>query len=294
MRDAGAPGGRWSRWRGREGADSSRRRSLLRELPVLLVVALALAVLVKTFLVQAFFIPSGSMETTLHGCAGCTGDRVLVLKPPYWFADPEPGDIVVFEGPNTWTSQTQAAESEGVVSAVLTFLGRAVGVGPPAEDDFVKRVIAVGGQTVQCCDEAGRVTVDGAPLEEPYVFQDSPLTDGPGGRAFGPVTLLEDQLWVMGDHRSQSSDSRVHGPIGVADVIGKASVVVWPLSRVTVLDDPDIQAVAGGAGTTGALGGGLLLATAHAVARRRGEPRAGGGGTADARAPPRPAPLLDR
>jgi signal peptidase I len=89
------------------GEPERRRRSWFRELPVLLVVALVLALLVKTFLVQAFFIPSGSMETTLHGCTGCTGDRVLVTKPPYWFSDPEPGDVVVFRGRTRGSRRSQ-------------------------------------------------------------------------------------------------------------------------------------------------------------------------------------------
>src|SRR5215212_9489600 len=101
--------GRHRAWRRQKGAPE-RKSSLLRELPVLLLVAFVLALLVKTFLAQAFFIPSGSMEQTLHGCPGCTGDRVLVTKPPYWFSDPEPGDIVVFQGPSTWTPEVQVSE----------------------------------------------------------------------------------------------------------------------------------------------------------------------------------------
>jgi len=234
--------------RGRKG-DEKKKGSLLRELPVLLVVAFVLALLVKTFLVQAFFIPSGSMEQTLHGCTGCTGDRVLVNKVPYWFSgEPEPGDIVVFKGPDTWTPEINVQEPGNWVSKGLLALGRAIGVAPPSEDDFVKRVIATEGQTVQCCDAQGRVMVDGKPLDEPYIYQNNPLGAGPPtGREFGPVTVPQGRLWVMGDHRSGSADSREHvsdkysGTIAVDDVIGKAALIVWPLHRVTVLDSPDIQ-----------------------------------------------------
>ncbi|TFV63455.1 UNVERIFIED_ORG: signal peptidase I [Bacillus sp. AZ43] len=221
----------------------AKKGSLLRELPVLLLIAFVLAVVVKTFFVQAFFIPSGSMEQTLHGCPGCTGDRVLVNKVPYWFGEPEPGDIVVFKGPDTWTPEVSVAEPGNWFSGALLWLGRTVGVAPPSEDDFVKRVIAVEGQTVECCDAEGRVMVDGEPLDEPYIFENNPMES----RAFGKVTVPEGRLWVMGDHRSASSDSRVHvgdkysGTIGVDDVIGKASVIVWPINRFGTLDSPDIQ-----------------------------------------------------
>jgi signal peptidase I len=238
-----SPAGR----RGRKG-DEKKKGSLLKELPVLLVIAFVLALLVKTFLVQAFFIPSGSMEQTLHGCPGCTGDRVLVNKVPYWFGKPSPGDIVVFKGPDTWTPEVAVSEPSNVVAKGLRTLGRAIGVAPPSEDDYVKRVIATAGQTVQCCDDQGRVTVDGKPLDEPYIYQNSPVGVGPPtGRDFGPVTVPEGRLWVMGDHRSGSADSRAHltdkysGTIAVDDVIGKAQLIVWPLHRATVLKSPDIQ-----------------------------------------------------
>src|SRR5829696_5012271 len=181
--------------------EQAKKGSLLKELPVLLVIAFLLALLVKTFLVQAFFIPSGSMEQTLHGCPGCTGDRVLVNKIPYWFGDPEPGDIVVFRGPDTWAPEISVAEPGNWFSGALLGLGRAIGVAPPSENDYVKRVVATAGQTVQCCDSEGRVTVDGRPLTEPYIYQDSPLGGGANAREFGPVTVPAGRLWVMGDHR---------------------------------------------------------------------------------------------
>ena len=246
------PASRFSRRLRRKERQASKG-SLLRELPVLLLVAFVLALLVKTFLVQAFFIPSGSMEQTLHGCPGCTGDRVLVNKVPYWFGEPEPGDIVVFKGPDTWSPEIQVEEPSNVLTGALLWLGRTIGVAPPGEDDFIKRVIATEGQTVQCCDPEGRVTVDGEPLDEPYIYENNPIES----RTFAPVTVPEGRLWVMGDHRSASADSKAHiddkysGTVGVDDVIGKASVIVWPPSRIGLLDDPDIQGVDAAAAIAG-------------------------------------------
>jgi signal peptidase I len=246
----------------RRPAQAEKKSSLLRELPVLLVIAFVLALVVKTFLVQAFFIPSGSMEQTLHGCTGCTGDRVLVNKVPYWFGEPQPGDIVVFKGPDTWDPEISVAEPGNWFSGALLSLGRAVGVAPPSEDDYVKRVIATAGQTVQCCDAEGRVTVDGLPLDEPYIFEPTPIES----RAFGPVTVPEGRLWVMGDHRSVSGDSTKHisdkyaGTIAVDDVIGKAALIVWPLDRVGLLDSPDIQGRAQAEGAPMVLGSAAVTA----------------------------------
>jgi signal peptidase I len=266
---------------GRSGRRARRQKeakkgSLLRELPVLLLVAFVLALVVKTFFVQAFFIPSGSMEETLHGCTGCTGDRVLVNKIPYWFGEPEPGDIVVFKGPDTWSPEVTVTEPGNPLSSALLWLGRTVGVAPPSEDDFVKRVIAVGGQTVQCCDGEGRVTVDGEPLDEPYIHENSPIES----RAFGPVTVPDGRLWVMGDHRSASADSKVHmgdqysGTIGVDDVIGKAAMIVWPINRFGMLDSPDIQGTEAAAASVGPYAVGLAGAVPF-VAWRRSRSRSG-------------------
>lgn len=218
-----------------------RKSSFWRELPVLIIIAVALAVLIRTFLVQAFFIPSGSMEKTLHGCPGCSGDRVLVNKIVYHFRDPRPGDVVVFRGPPSWESEVQIEEPGNPVSKALRWVGQTIGVAQPNEKDFVKRVIAVGGQTVRCCDSNGKITVDGQPLDEPYVFLTKP--DG-APQPFGPVTVPKGRLWVMGDHRDGSADSRAHimdghsGTIPVDNVIGKAFVIVWPPSRWDTLGTP--------------------------------------------------------
>jgi signal peptidase I len=211
-----------------------RNRSFLRELPILIGVALVLSLLIKTFLIQAFFIPSESMERTLHGCAGCTGDRILVEKVGFRFHDPRPGDIVVFRAPSSWEPETQCAKPTNPVRRALSWVGGAFGLPQASEKDLVKRVIAVGGQRVQCCDSRGRVLVDGHPLNEPYIYQND-------HRPFGPITVPPGRLWVMGDHRSDSADSRFHlddghrGTVPVDDVIGRAFVIIWPPSRWNTL-----------------------------------------------------------
>jgi len=279
------------RWwkRDKSAATPKKKTSLLKELPILLIIAFGLAVFIKSFLFQAFFIPSPSMEPTLHGCAGCAGDRVLVNKIVYYVDDPQPGDIVVFEGPDTWASEVQIAEPSNWFASVMATLGRAIGVGPPSEKDYVKRVVAVGGQTVECCDAEGAVMVDGEPVDEPYIVTNTPLE----ARSFAPVTVPDGRLWVMGDNRAGSADSRFHvtdrysGTIAVDDVIGKAAVIVWPFSRFTLLDDPDIQGLAA-AGLTGlsgyaSTGGPLVLGVAFVLpiagrrrARLRGRHPPGG------------------
>ncbi len=211
-----------------------RKRSFFRELPVLVVVALLLSFLIKAFLIQAFFIPSESMERTLHGCAGCTGDRILVEKVGYRLHKPEPGDIVVFRAPPSWEGEAQFVKPKSPVRRALNWIGSAVGIPQPSERDLVKRVIAVGGQTVRCCDAQGRVIVDGHPLNEPYVYQND-------HRPFGPITVPAGRMWVMGDHRADSADSRFHiqdghqGTVPVDDVIGRAFVIIWPPSRWNTL-----------------------------------------------------------
>ncbi len=187
-------------------AKKQKKKSTWHELPILLITAVALAFFIRTFLVQAFYIPSESMENTLHGCSGCSGnDRVLVWKLGKHFGDPGRGDVVVFDGRGSGFSDSEE------------------------EKDFVKRVIGKPGDTVMCCDDKGRVVRNDKPLDEPYLFEDDHMP-------FGPITVPKDSLWVMGDHRSHSSDSRYNGPIPINRVIGKAFVIVWPPSRIGTLN----------------------------------------------------------
>lgn len=189
---------------------------------MLLGVALVMSVVLQLFVARVFVIPSESMEPTLLGCDRCgiTNDRIVVDRLTYRFTDPAAGDVVVFEGPVAWQRT------------------------PGADEDFVKRVVATAGQTGQCCDSAGRVQVDGAARTEPHVASDFPFTAGVqdcmtpvvSARCFGPVTVPAGSLWLMGDNRDHSADSRVHGPVAVSDVIGKARVVVVPVSRWQVID----------------------------------------------------------
>ena len=156
-----------------------KQRSFWVELPILIGVALVLTILIQSFLARVFLIPSESMEHTLHGCAGCYGDRVLVDKLTYVFHDPRPGDVVVFQRPDTWNqSEFRASRSDNSVVRWLQDIGAMFGLASPNEDDVVKRVIAVGGQTVRCCDEQGRVEVDDRSLDEPYVFWDGGTPNG--------------------------------------------------------------------------------------------------------------------
>ena len=208
------------------------RSSFLRELPFILVGALVLSLLIKTFLVQAFYIPSGSMETTL-----LVGDRVFVNKLGTHFGEIHRGDVVVFRDPGGWLPETADDDGSGVRGAIHHGL-QFVGLAPSATgDDLIKRVIGVGGDKV--VGRAGRVSVNGVPLQEPYVFRG----DSPTETDFS-VTVPAHKLWLMGDHRSVSSDSRAHqseagnGFVPVDDVIGRAFVKVWPLDRFGGLHRP--------------------------------------------------------
>ncbi len=256
-------------------ARTGRRRgsSFWKELPLLVLVALVLTFLIQTFLAKVYVIPSGSMETTLHGCVGCNNDRVLVDKITYRFSDPAAGDVVVFRGPDSWSSEVLVQQPNNALVRGLQLLGSLVGLAPPDEKDFVKRVIAVGGQTVQCCDSENRVVVDGTPLTEPYIYY-LPEAGPARQNAFGPVTVPAGQLWMMGDSRNNSADSRVadHGPVPVANVIGKARVIVLPLPRFGLIGAVDPQPAALGADPAGGdapLALGLLAVLPLAAGTRR-------------------------
>ncbi|WP_069170459.1 signal peptidase I [Streptomyces griseus] len=230
-----------------------RRRSALSEIPLLVLVALVIALVLKTFLVQAFVIPSGSMEQTIR-----IGDRVLVDKLTPWFgSEPQRGDVVVFKDPGGWLPKEEAPTGKppaGIAQAeqLLTFIGLL-----PSDDeqDLIKRVVAVGGDTVKCCGADGRVTVNGTALDEPYLHPDS----GPSTLQF-EVKVPPGRLFVMGDHRSNSADSRFHlddpgnGTVSQDEVVGRAVLIAWPFAHWRRLEEPATFASVpdGRAGTTAA------------------------------------------
>jgi signal peptidase I len=184
---------------------------------VLVGTALVIALVVKTVVAQAFYIPSGSMLPQLE-----VGDRIVVSKLAYRLHDPRRGDIVVFDAP------TPRPEPEDpLLERVVRGLAQAVGLAAPSTDEFVKRVIALPGETVQAHD--GKVWVNDREVVEPYLPPGSTTTD------FAPVTVPDDRVWVMGDNRSNSADSRVFGPIRESTIVGRVVFRVWPVTDVSFL-----------------------------------------------------------
>ncbi|MEU1585242.1 signal peptidase I [Micromonospora sp. NPDC005710] len=194
------------------------RSSFWKELPILLGVAILVAVLVRAFVLQTFFIPSPSMENTLK-----IDDRVLVNKLVYDFRSPHRGEVIVFKAPTEWS-------------------------GNPDGEDFIKRVIGIPGDHVVCCDPEERLMINGKSLDEPYIFSLDGVRDKPADQEFD-ITVPEGRLWVMGDHRSASGDSLEHwqqsgqniteATIPENDVVGRAFTVFWPVNRATWLTVPD-------------------------------------------------------
>jgi signal peptidase I len=221
-------------------ARNRRRLRVTREVPILVVAALLIALLLKTFLVQAFSIPSGSMENTIR-----VGDRVVVDKLTPWFgAEPHRGDVVVFEDPGGWLKgQPPPRQDPPVVKQVKEFF-TFIGLLPSAnEQDLIKRVVAVGGDTVECCDKDGRITVNGYPLHEPYLHPGN----APSMIRF-KVQVPRGRMFVMGDHRANSADSRYHlddghnGTVPLHLVVGRAFAIAWPAGHWRRLQEPQTYA----------------------------------------------------
>jgi signal peptidase I len=263
-------------------------RSLARELPILLVVALVVAVVIKTFVVQAFVIPSGSMQDTLD-----IGDKILVNKLVYHFRPIQPGDIIVFDGTGSWDpAQPATAPAPGLAARgyddtlrkVFDAVGSVFG-SPLDQTDYVKRVIGVPGDRVVCCNAQGRITVNGVALDErSYLYPGNQSASAPAGEPSRfSITVPPGYLWVLGDHRAISEDSRGHqadpgnGMIPESKVIGRAFVIAWPISRWRILpipatfDQPGIASTgrAAGAASVRAAAGAAVVVPVLACYRRR-------------------------
>jgi signal peptidase I len=245
------------------GGRHKRRRSFWRELLILAALALVLALLIKSFVVQAFFIPSGSMQNTLK-----VGDRVLINKVIYHLRSVHRGDIVVFDGSGSWDFNAQP-QSSNIFSKALDELEGIVGVSHDSSI-YIKRVIGLPGDHVACCNAKGQVTVNGVPLtESSYLYPGNV----PSALKFS-ITVPAGDLWVMGDHRAVSYDSRGHmgdpggGSIPESSVLGRAFVIIWPPSRWGVLsipatfEQPQLNATPAAGGNAAAGGSSAVLETA--------------------------------
>ncbi len=224
-----------------ETAKAAKRRRMLRSPWIHVLLALIVVSLVQGFLVKVYSVPSGSMEQTLN-----VGDRVLVNRIAYTASAPQRGDVVVFKKPTGWGP----APDRGALRTGVGWFGELTGIGPANTEYLVKRVVGLPGDTVECCDASGQVTVNGAPVAEPYVFEDLAFVGGTtdcstaarSPRCFGPIHLGEDQYLVLGDHRSNSEDSvtscRSVGSqpscvktAGRADIIGRVDGFLFPFSK---------------------------------------------------------------
>lgn len=282
-----------------------RKASWWIELLVLFAFALLLMLVIKTYVVQAFYIPSSSMENTLE-----IGDKVLVNKLVYHFRSVDRGDIVVFNGEGSWNPAPPPPSSDPVVRAASRFGHAVVGLFgiSPGVHDYIKRVVGVPGDRVACCDARGRITVNGVPLnEKSYLYPDNP----PSTTRFS-ITVPPGRLWVMGDHRSVSYDSRGHsgdpggGTIPESQVVGRAFVIMWPPSRAGILSIPSTfgqpRLTGAAASALTAPGASLLLAGALVLpfswlrwrARRRERLRRGVRLRLRRRPDPRRGPQQDR
>ena len=223
------------------------------EIPVVVVLTLLIMFVIQTFIGRLYVIPSASMEPTLHGESG-SGDRIFVEKVSYYFSDPEPGDVIVFAGTDSWNTGFDSNRSSNPVIRGMQEVGSWVGLVPKDENTLVKRIIATGGQTVSCQAGDPAIMVDGNPIDQSYTLQpnfypvdESTGSDACGGPFFGPVTVPEGNYFMMGDNRTNSLDSRAHigdqfqGTIPEENIRGKVEAVVFPINRMQGVSDPDIQ-----------------------------------------------------
>ena len=208
-----------------------KKGSFLRELPIIIVSALVVSIVIKTFLLHFFYIPSGSMENTL-----LVGDRIAVNKFGSLFSDIKRGEVAVFNDPDKWLGDAPVKEGSSISSKVKSGL-ITVGVLPdPAKQFLIKRVIGVGGDNVICCDASGKIQVNGESINEPYIYPG----DKPSEIKFN-VDVPKGFIFVMGDHRGASSDSRFHpdsannGMVPLSKVVGRATFIVWPLSNLAFI-----------------------------------------------------------